>query len=336
MNKRVILLAALVLVTLCFAARPAQAQTVVATDPVGFVTTSLPATGYTYFGVNLTTAPALTSSSTILSGNTVNVGIDLASLDSNKNYFMEIKEGTYEGFAADIASWSSQTLTLTENIESGGIVKANFDGSRVCIQELPTLNSMFGSDNSAGLKSGTLATADIIYILSGGTFSRYYYSPGGFGGTPEWRDESGNPAGDTTIHFGDGLIIQTNDTAGKTISISGSVKIGPTNVPIYEGFNLISNPSPIEDRLTLGTSGLKDGLLAGTAGTADIVYLPNGSGGFDRYYYSPGGFGGTAEWREVDSGSNADNVLLPNSGAFYVDRQSGTSSVMLPEDLPNQ
>ena len=311
------------------------AQTTVSTDPVGVITKELPASGYTYFGVSLTVPPALTSSSTTLSGNQVGTGISLDNLVVGKEYAMEITSGSYEGFSADIASWTGQTITLEENIESGGVLPGTFNGSRISIRELPTLASIFGTDNSAGLKSGTLATADLIYIYASGSFSKYYYFPGGFGQAAEWRDEAGNEAGSTSIHFGDGLIIQTSDTAPKSIYISGSVKLGPTNVPIYPGFNLVSNPSPVDGRLTLANSGLQSGLKAGTVATADIIYIPGAGGDFEKYYYFPGGFGQSAEWREFSSGDNADATILPNKGSFFIDRQGGDTSVTITEDLPN-
>ena len=311
------------------------AQTTVSTDPVGVIRKELPASGYTYFGVSLTVPPALTSSSTTLSGDQVGTGISLDNLVVGKEYAMEITSGSYEGFSADIASWTGQTITLEEDIESGGVLPGTFNGSRISIRELPTLASIFGTDNSAGLKSGTIATADLIYIYASGSFSKYYYFPGGFGQAAEWRDEAGNEAGSTSIHFGDGLIIQTSDTAPKSIYISGSVKLGPTNVPIYEGFNLVSNPSPVDGRLTLANSGLQSGLQAGTVATADIIYIPGAGGDFEKYYYFPGGFGQSAEWRAFSSGDNADATILPNKGSFFIDRQGGDTSVTITEDLPN-
>ena len=311
------------------------AQTTVSTDPVGVIRKELPASGYTYFGVSLTVPPALTSSSTTLSGDQVGTGISLDNLVVGKEYAMEITSGSYEGFSADIASWTGQTITLEENIESGGVLPGTFNGSRISIRELPTLASIFGTNNSAGLKSGTIATADLIYIYASGSFSKYYYFPGGFGQAAEWRDEAGNEAGSTSIHFGDGLIIQTSDTEVKSIYVSGSVKLGPTNVPIYPGFNLVSNPSPVDGRLTLANSGLQTGLQAGTVATADIIYIPTAGGDFNKYYYFPGGFGQSAEWREFSSGANADATILPNKGSFFIDRQGGDTSVTITEDLPN-
>ncbi len=311
------------------------AQTMVSTDPVGVVSTELPATGYTYLGVNLTTPTLLTSSDTELTGANVDIGIDLSSLETGTQYVMEITSGAYEGFSADIDSWAGQVLTLKEDIEVGGVIPGTFDGSRIVIKVLPTIGSIFGEDNAIGLKSGSISNADVIFLFSAGSFEQYFYFPGGLGQTAEWRDSNGNRSNDVPIHFGDGVLIDTRDTAPKTISISGTVKLGPTNVPMYEGFNLISNPSPVEGSQTLANSGLKDGLRAGGPTSADIVYLPKAGGEFDRYFYFPGGLGQTAEWRNVDTGDNADGILLPNSGSFFVERKSGDTSVTFKEDLPN-
>ena len=200
MNTRTLLL--LGAVGYAVSATTCPAQTMVSTDPVGVVSTELPATGFTYLGVNLTTPTLLTSRDTILSGVEVNTGIDLSSLEVGTAYAMEIVSGTYEGFCANIASWTGQALTLEEDIEAGGIDPASFDGSRISIKALPTLASIFGADNSAGLKAGTSVSADLIYLYSSGSFSKYYYFQGGFGQDPEWRTLSGSPAGSVTIHFG--------------------------------------------------------------------------------------------------------------------------------------
>ncbi len=321
-----------------------QAQNnTVSTDPVGFVCTDLPAMGFTYLGVSLTNAPTLTSANTTLSGNTVSVGVDLTALSGNTSYAMEINDGTYEGFAADIDSWAGQTITLTEDIEAGGVLPGNmtnpgFDGSRVTIRELPTIASVFGATNSAGLKPGALTSADRIYLFNSETFSKIFYTlGGGFGVTEGWKDEDGFDAGSTPIHFGDGLVIETKDTVAKKIAISGSVKLGPTNLPLYQGFNLVSNPSPITDSHTLADSGIKVGLQWGSAATGDLLYIPSSGGGFDRYHYTlAGGFGVTEGWKNAETGADSDAILLPNAGSFFILRRSGQSSVMVAEDLPNR
>ncbi|MEC8825211.1 MAG: hypothetical protein VXX36_05445, partial [Verrucomicrobiota bacterium] len=90
-----------------------------------------------------------------------------------------------------------------------------------------------------------------------------------------------------------------------------------------------------DGRLTLANSGLQSGLKAGTVATADIIYIPGAGGDFEKYYYFPGGFGQSAEWREFSSGDNADATILPNKGSFFIDRQGGDTSVTITEDLPN-
>ncbi|MEM9281706.1 MAG: TIGR02597 family protein [Verrucomicrobiota bacterium] len=335
MNLKHSLLLPAVLAATCFASTWTQAQTTVSTDPVGFVSTDLPASGFTYLAVNLTTPPVLVSSNTTLTGANVTIGGNLTTLDSNKAYFMEIKSGTYEGYSADISSWSGQTLTLSEDLEAGGVVKANFDNSQVCIQELPTLSSIFGASNSAGLKAGLLTDADRIYLYESGEFKKYYYFGGGFGRVAGWYDEDGNESGSKVIHFGDGMVIETQDTSAKTISISGNVKLGPTNIPLYPGFNLISNPSPINGSLTLANSGIQNGIKAGLKTDADIVYIPTPSGAFNRYHYFNGGFGRAAGWYNADTDALADSTPLPNSGSFFIQRDDTSTSVTIAEELPN-
>tara|TARA_B100000927_G_scaffold185712_1_gene149568 strand:+ start:788 stop:1828 length:1041 start_codon:yes stop_codon:yes gene_type:complete len=310
------------------------AQTTVATDPVGVVTAELPATGFHYLGINLTSPILLTSSSTTLNGDEVDSGIDLSILEVGTSYVMEIVDGVYEGFSADIASWNGQVITLTEDIAAAGVTTGQFNGSRITIRTLPTIASIFGPDNSAGLKAGSLANADRIYIYENGVFKKHYYFPGGLGVAAGWRDEDGNDSANTIVHFGDGLIIETKDSAPKSVSVSGTVKLGPTNVPLYAGFNLLSNPSPVPGNLTLANSGIADGIQAGSAATGDIVYIPSTSG-FEKYYYFPGGLGVSAGWRNVDTGAISNDVELPSNGSFFIDRKGGSTSVTISEDLPN-
>ena len=300
-------------------------------DPAGYVNRDLPATGYAYVGVSLVTSWAVKAPVSSLSGANVTVnGSNFgANLKSDHAYFLEITSGEYEGSVVDIASWSGDTLTLVQDIEAAGIDAGKLVGSEACVRETPTINSVFGATNSAGLKAGTLSTADLVLLYNGSSYDKFYYFSGGFGQPAQWRNAAGTEAGSTAIPYGCGLIIQVRDSQPKSIKLYGNVKLGKTSIPVFEGYNLISNPNPIEAALTLSNSGLKDGLQAGTASTADIVHIPNASGGFDKFYFFSGGFGQPAAWKNVSTGANADDVALPDSGSFYIQRRSGDTTITL-------
>ena len=73
------------------------------------------------------------------------------------------------------------------------------------------------------------------------------------------------------------------------------------------------------------------GLTAGTSTTADLILLPNTSGGFDQYFYSSGGIPGIG-WRKVAGGTtNQANVPLYYSDGFVIAAKSAKSVTVTGE-----
>jgi len=98
-------------------------------------------------------------------------------------------------------------------------------------------------------------------------------------------------------------------------------------------------PSGIADGSTLAISKLRTiseafgeansaGLTPGTATTADLLLLPTTAGGFDQYFYSPGGFSGVG-WRKVGGGTtNQANVgFYPTDGFIIMARSAKNVTV---------
>ncbi|MDC0088064.1 TIGR02597 family protein [Akkermansiaceae bacterium] len=72
------------------------------------------------------------------------------------------------------------------------------------------------------------------------------------------------------------------------------------------------------------------GLLGGTSSVvADNIYISDGQGGFNIYYYSTGGFVG-AGWRQVGGGSSdsSDDVVFMTDGFYILKRGSDAELVI--------
>ena len=91
-----------------------------------------------------------------------------------------------------------------------------------------------------------------------------------------------------------------------------TVAAGSISVPAGLLDNLeVENTVTVRAPQTLASVFGADGAsLTGSAGQggADLVLVPDGSGAFDTYWYSSGGFGGVgAGWKQVDPASGESN-----------------------------
>jgi hypothetical protein len=70
------------------------------------------------------------------------------------------------------------------------------------------------------------------------------------------------------------------------------------------------------------------GLAQGTATSADVLWIPNGAGGYTRVYRSAGGLSGVG-WRKVGGGSaDAASEAISITDAIFIERRGAA-------DLPN-
>ena len=173
-----------------------------------------------------------------------------------------------------------------------------------------TLASIFGATNSAGLKAGSVRSADQVQLWNGSGYDSYYFQTQGLGGTG-WRKvgDQSTDAGSTVIRPDQSLVIKRADNSPLALLVSGWVKRGPATFSVVSGFNFL--PNPFASPVTLASSGLyrgdaNSGVAGGTLSTADQVMLWNGTG-YDSFVYQTSGAGGTG-WRRlgapsVDAGS---------------------------------
>lgn len=307
----------------------------VETDPVGYKTVTIKGNeGLTLLGVDFLKTPDYLGTFSGVSSNTItvsSVNFD-ALLDAGESYFVNVKssQGTDAvGLNTSILSWEGSIITLLDDLSSVITV----DSDVISIHSLPTIEDLFGNGENIILQSGTALNADLIFVSDPDSQSllRVYYSTGGFAGIG-WRaiGKGSQDYSNFPIYYSDGLLIFKKSAGDVDLTISGNVQMSATSTVIEEGyapFNVIY-PSGT----TLGNSGLYDSenptqsIAAGTATTADLVFLDSDEDGqLERYYYSTGGFAG-AGWRQIGGGS-ADMTTVSIASGFSVFNRNGAITV---------
>ena len=89
--------------------------------------------------------------------------------------------------------------------------------------------------------------------------------------------------------------------------LSGEIKLTDTAIPVTARFNPVGGVNPVP---TFTGVNLAATVQAGTAATADIVWMQDDStGAFRRYFFSDGtGPGLTTGWRSANPASGAENL----------------------------
>jgi hypothetical protein len=246
--------------------------------------------------------------------------------------------------AIKITSRNDQTATSTNayglsapiTATSGQVVTAALStvpnlGDEFVIYAVPTLASVFGATNSAGLTGATApAAADIVYVGSSGTLVGYFYNTT----DSQWKlvsAPSGADQGSASVGSTGGFLVVRKAGASVTLTVSGNPLPGKQVASVGTGFQVVNNP--FLGATTLGTSGLQAVMTAGTASAlADVVYLEvNGS--LVGYYFKSGGVGGTG-WRSLaDNVTPQESVVIAAGKSLLVKKLAGTGSFALQESF---
>ena len=127
--------------------------------------------------------------------------------------------------------------------------------------------------------------------------------------------------------------VDSSDLTSKDIVIAGSVIIESSQVALETGFNPVSRIFP--GQLTLGDTAFDTELASATSGNttdADIIWAPDGSGGYTKYYYN-----GVARtfppltvgWKSTTTGNtDASTSVLPSG--FFIQKKGAASMATLP------
>lgn len=244
-------------------------------------------------------------------------------------YILEITSGSLSGTIQEVTSWTNNTITIPDDLAAESLVS----GTTYQIRRACTIADVFGPSNSAGLKPTAAfnsTEADLIYLPDGmGGFKQYYYSshPSYSG----WFQVGGAGAATEAIIYTDGFFIDRR-SGSLSFKVSGSVKSVSTILALPGSGSYTYASAVYPEGSTLGNSGLSasvKGSAVFNSTEADLVYLSDGSGGFESYYYSshpsyPG-------WYKV-GGSNADATPLTR-GIIIFRRGAGTNALLTPSSV---
>jgi len=174
----------------------AIAQTQTFSDPVGFITLTAVGTNglgspaYSFLGLGMTRIPALRGVVGTVAGTQVPLDstLTLGQYNSTSNgplYYIELTSGTSSGFTDDIVS--NDAANVYTATDDSSVIST---GNAFKIFPHWTLGSLFGTNDSAGLKQGGATTADQILIQDPATpllATFYYNNVSNKTLTPGWR-----------------------------------------------------------------------------------------------------------------------------------------------------
>lgn len=289
---------------------PALNAQTVHTSPSGYVklkaVAATSATAPSYSFVNHALAQDRKSAGVITGGGTDIITASASSWEIdefagiNGPHFLIFTDGSLEGRIYDIESNTANTLTLSTG--SGNTSALTGDSFR--IYKHNTLASVFGADPTVnGFQGGLDAdNSDQVILYNGTSFNAYFYKNqdipdfldpndiiGWVSATNDEVDLS-----DLVLPPNKGVIVLRRSTASDfEIPVFGDVIDDSINVPIVDGYNLVSVPYPISGTVTLASSGLyspsdttyQTSLQPGLdANSAELVVTWNGSG-YVQYFY---------------------------------------------------
>ncbi len=285
---------------------PLCAQNQISSKPVGFEKLELKK-GFNYLGLRLLEKPVYHGNINRLSGKIIKVK-NRHNINTG-NYLLEVTSGLAEGtvIEASVTANLGLRITLGQNLSSELAV-----GDAFTIREPHTLASIFGEFNEAGLTStGASGTSDQVFIPDGnGGFYRYNYSAINFAGDRAWKNRSGNIVNPNlvTLNYTDTMII--NAQSEKTLTVEGHLKLTPTSFAITRNVNYLASCYPVGSTLesAFGATNSAGLISTGSSGNSDQIWMPDGSGGFDRYNYSAINFAGDRAWKD-----RYGNIINPSS-----------------------
>jgi hypothetical protein len=315
MNVSVRRLPLLILSTAALLIQPLAHGQSVATTPVGYNVVNLPVgssmrvntfvqpTAYQGTAASYTNAATsvitVSASSAALTSGTYNQG------SSSPIYYLEVLgSGSSQGLIADIISNTASTITVNANLANFGVSGT----TSFCIRPHTTLSSLFP------VGSGLTANVDLVKIFaSNNTSQTFEYTGSGDG----WLNTNTfGDGGGQIIYPGQGFIVTVQ--TGKTVTVMGTVKPGPTIVPLYAGaVNVVGTVNPVvSGNQTLSTYSFPSCLTA----NVDLVKLFNDDGTLT----SPGSYesNGTYMYSSSTFADSDTTVSNPTNAVIVTVQQS--------------
>ena len=325
----------------------------VTTDPVGYVTETLSAGSFNVLGSNLSNEIVARGVLESATDTTITdqdaLFTDTLSVDDS--YFIRlISDDENLGINTTVSVENATTLVTGDNLTAFVSSTTAYE-----IRRVVTISDLFGVENSAellGAQAGDTSLADIIWVPNqSGGYTKVYYNETARAFPPlsvGWKSTaSGNDdASDEPVYYTSAVLVEVqrptfssgeagvsdDDLTTKKVVFNGSVLTSSSQVVAETGFNYLNKIFP--SALTLSESSLALNISHATQGDttlADIVWIPNSDGGYDKYYYN-----GTARtfpplsvgWKGTTSG-DADASTVELSSGFLLERKGEATMVNL-------
>jgi len=304
---------------------PAFAQTAT-TKPVGYRTETVKPGVFNLLSPNLDNAVGAAGTIDTIAGATLtdNEANFTAAFTAGAPVTLKITSGANAGITADVTSFTATALTTAQDISAALTAGVSYEARKT-----PTIASLFGATNGAGLLAGSSASADIVWVPNGtGGYDQIYYANAlpiiGTG----WSKVGGGAANQANlgVSITDAVFIQRRGATELPIVFTGHVQTSATKTGVLTGFNPVSRVIPVG--LSLTDSQLNTELAAGSATTGDVLWNPDGNGGYVQYYYANAlPIIGTG-WRQVGGGATDRGGVQLASG-FLVQRRGAATNVTL-------
>ena len=295
------------------------------TKPVGYHTETAKGNSFTLMGVNV--------------GNAIAAAGEFDADDATDN------DADFTALLDDGVSYTVQNITTGESASVNGRDATTLDtdlavssGDSYEVRADVTVGSLFGAANEAGLGAGNATTADVIWIPTGDGFAQVFYDDGkGFPPRPAgWRaiGAGGADQAGTAVPFTAGIFVQRRAADDLDIVFVGHVRTEATSFGVGTGFNFLNRVLPVG--VALDDTGLEAFIAKGNSGSGDLVWSPDGNGGYAQYYYTDGGGfpPQSAGWKAVGAG-DADKGAETLGSGYAIQRKgdAGSVSVAIPNGL---
>ncbi len=328
------------LIALLATASLGLAQSSVATDPVGFITTPCLANSDTYVGVPFTKPAEFTGSIASVSGNVLTIS-GSPGWNSNQwvyggsqhnNYFVLIgphaTSNPNEGRLYKISA--NDATSLTVNVPAGDTLANIQSGTQVLIIPYWTLNTVFPSSDAGVsfiVSPNAIARQTQILIpdysgagINLSATATYFYSGGAWHTT---ADTTGDHGDDAFLPYG--YFIVRNAGTGTTMTQLGAVLTKKQTIPLltspsHKTDNFVSITRPVG--VSLNNMGLiSSGAFASSpnaiALTDQLLVFNNAATGINKsasatYFYS----GGVWHTTQDTSGDHGNDIIPAGSGVI--------------------
>ena len=345
----------------------ANAQTTVATDPVGFVTVNInPGTATTkrptFFSIPLQEAESITGQvSGALTGVTSNslvnsnAGWTAGALSVPATpYVVQITSGAAAGSIFLIAS-SANTAGASGSAGLSNTATTLFisplDSARVNLTNIgvavsntyrifacDTLGAFFGTPGTTGIRGGSAITnADSITTIINGGQNNYWYNTGV---TPNrWSKQGPGSVDSANVALvpNYGVVYQKLGTNPLSFTVTGQVPVTAREASIKNsGLTLLSQYWPTTSTLSaLGLQSLPIWTGGSSVSSADTVVLTATNGAQSTFWYDPSANSGSGGWRRQGPGNPVTNPVIGIGTAVQIfQRGSASGYTTLEQALP--